>query len=292
MTADRISQDHLHRLPDGRSLAWREYGTPGGAPVIYFHGIPGSRLDGRITAAATEAAGLRMIAPDRPGFGLSTPCVGRRTHAGWADDVASLADALGLGEFAIVAYSAGGPYALAACVALGDRVRRAAIVSGVAPSEMPGYRKGAGPTDKVMTRLAPAAPWLARSLVGFSARQARTRPGWFAKNADRDFGAPADRRLLDGGLRAILPELFLESTCGGPGGIVEDFAVWARPSGIDLGCIGTPVRLWHGGDDRTVPSSHARWIASRLSAAELTIWPEVGHLHDADRWGKVFATLG
>jgi pimeloyl-ACP methyl ester carboxylesterase len=288
---DRSSRDQTHRLPDDRSLTWREYGAPDGAPVVYFHGIPGSRLDGRLTAAAVEAAGLRMIAPDRPGFGMSTPCAGRRSYAGWAEDVASLADLLGIDRFAIVAYSAGGPYALAACAALAGRVTRAAIVSGVAPSEMEGYRKGLGPTDKAMTLLAPRAPWLARPLVGFSARQAKARPGWFGKSVNRDFSSPSDQLVLDSELRAQLPELFLESTRGGPAAIVEDFAIWARPSGLDLSRVGTPVRLWHGEDDRTIPSSHARWIASRVPSAELRIWPGVGHLHGPERWAEVFAAL-
>lgn len=289
--ADRSSQDQAHQLPDGRSLAWREYGVTGGYPVVYFHGIPGSRLDGRITADAAEAAGLRMIAPDRPGFGMSSPCAGRRSYAGWVDDVVSLADALEIDRFAIVAYSAGGPYALAACAALGDRVTRVAIVSGAAPAEMPGYRKGIGPTDKAMTLLAPRLPWLVRPLVGLAARQARLRPERFGKSADRDFRAPADRRILDGELRAQLPGLFLESTRGGPAGVVEDFAVWARPSRIDLSRVSGPVMLWHGEDDRTIPCSHARWIAARIASAELTVWPGVGHLHDAERWAEVYAAL-
>lgn len=290
--ADQSSGDQVHQLPDGRSLAWCEYGTPDGAPVFYFHGIPGSRIDGRLTADAIAAAGLRMIAPDRPGFGMSSPCAGRRTYAGWVDDIVSLADLLGIDRFAIVAYSAGGPYALAASAELAERVTRAAIISGLAPAEMPGYRKEVGPTDRAMALLAPRAPWLGRLLVGLSVRQARARPERFGKSVDRDFSAPSDQLILDDEIRARLPELFLESARNGPAGIVEDFAVWARPSGLDLSRVSTPVQLWHGEDDRTVQSSHARWIASQVSSAELTIWPGVGHLHTPERWAEVYATLG
>lgn len=34
-------------LPAGRTLGHAEYG-PDGKPVFYFHGFPGSRLEGRI----------------------------------------------------------------------------------------------------------------------------------------------------------------------------------------------------------------------------------------------------
>ena len=33
------------RLPDGRTLAYADYGTPEGKPVFYFHGLGGSRLE-------------------------------------------------------------------------------------------------------------------------------------------------------------------------------------------------------------------------------------------------------
>lgn len=174
---------------------------------------------------------------------MSSPCVGRRSYAEWTEDVASLADWLRIDRFAVVAYSAGAPYALAACALLPDHVSRTAIVSGMAPSEMPGSREGVGPTTKMLTRLAPRMPRLARLMVGMSTRLAQAKPQWFGRSVDRDFNAPADRLILDSDLRAQLPELFLESTRSGPGGIVEDFAVLARPSGFDLGRVNVPVRL-------------------------------------------------
>jgi pimeloyl-ACP methyl ester carboxylesterase len=283
--------DQAHELPDGRSLAWCEYGAPDGVPVFYFHGIPGSRIDGRVTAEAIAAAGLRLIAPDRPGFGNSSPVSGRRSYAGWADDVESLATALGIDRFAILAYSAGGPYALAAAISLGDRVTRLATVSAVAPSEMPDYRKTVCPTDRTMTLLALRAPWLARLLMGRALKQARQDPERFGKSADSDFRAPADQELLDNGFRSLLPEFFLVAGRDGPSGIVEDFAVWARPSDLMLGKVRTPLHLWHGEDDRTVSVSHSRWIKSQIRSAELTVWPGVGHLHTPERWAEVYASL-
>src|SRR2546422_11358654 len=60
------------RLPDGRNLGYAEVGDAAGAPLLYFHGNPGSRLD--LTPErfdkALRAAGVRLIGTDRPGFGL------------------------------------------------------------------------------------------------------------------------------------------------------------------------------------------------------------------------------
>jgi pimeloyl-ACP methyl ester carboxylesterase len=67
-------------------MAWAEMGDPKGYPVFAFHGTPGSRHHVLVEPAAALAAGARVIAPDRPGYGAST-WKRRRTLEGWANDV-------------------------------------------------------------------------------------------------------------------------------------------------------------------------------------------------------------
>src|SRR4051812_22843398 len=103
-----VPADQEHRLSDGRKLAWCEYGDPDGAPVLYFHGTPGSRIDPRPTSDEMRAAGVRVIAADRPGLGRSGHAAGKRTYADWARDTADLADSISVEQFGILAYSCGG----------------------------------------------------------------------------------------------------------------------------------------------------------------------------------------
>src|SRR4029079_13148344 len=67
--------DRTVRLADGRRVAVAEWGQPGGRPVFLLHGMPGSR---RMCpdATATWEAGVRLIVPDRPGYGGSDPAPG------------------------------------------------------------------------------------------------------------------------------------------------------------------------------------------------------------------------
>jgi pimeloyl-ACP methyl ester carboxylesterase len=58
-------------LPDGRRLSWHEFGDPDGAPVIYTAGTPVSGLYGASYDETAQAAGLRWISPDKPGYGSS-----------------------------------------------------------------------------------------------------------------------------------------------------------------------------------------------------------------------------
>jgi pimeloyl-ACP methyl ester carboxylesterase len=105
-----------------------EYNDPRGLPVLALHGTPGSRL---MFALAHEAArGVRLIAPDRPGYGLSDY---RRAEslAQIAEDLGAVADAYGLGRFAVIGVSGGGPHAVAAAGAMPDRISILALIGPV-----------------------------------------------------------------------------------------------------------------------------------------------------------------
>src|SRR4051794_41876942 len=75
-------------LDDGRALGYAEYGQPDGAPIVYLHGLPGSRLDPAALDQEYRQLGARVVALERPGYGLST----RRRSWGlldWPTDVAA-----------------------------------------------------------------------------------------------------------------------------------------------------------------------------------------------------------
>jgi pimeloyl-ACP methyl ester carboxylesterase len=123
-------------LPDGRRLGFAEYGVPDGRPLMFFHGTPGARLMTRFAHPDAVRHGIRIIAPERPGYGLSDFQPGR-TLGAWADDVAALADGLRRERFAIAGVSRGGPYVAACAHRMRPRVPIAGIVSGVGPLDDP-----------------------------------------------------------------------------------------------------------------------------------------------------------
>ena len=128
---DVEERDRIVRLADGRALAYAEWGAPDGFPVFGFHGSPGSRRT-HLGEEAPRSADVRLILPDRPGFGLSDPQPGRAL-LDWPRDVAALADHLGVDRFAVYGFSGGGPYALACAWAMPERVTAAAVVGGEGP---------------------------------------------------------------------------------------------------------------------------------------------------------------
>jgi len=59
-------------LPDGRNLAFAEYGRANGEPVLFCHPAPGSRLHvSEDMSRVADEMGIWLIVPDRPGYGLS-----------------------------------------------------------------------------------------------------------------------------------------------------------------------------------------------------------------------------
>lgn len=124
------------RLPDGRWLGYAEHGDPTGRPVLVFRGAPASRLSYWPDPAIAASLAVRLISPDRPGYGLSTFQPGR-AMLDWPGDVTAFAAALGLERFAVLGVSGGAPYALACAYKIPQRLMGVAVVSGMGPLDNP-----------------------------------------------------------------------------------------------------------------------------------------------------------
>jgi hypothetical protein len=88
-------------LKDGRKLGYAQYGSPTGRPVFFLHGHPASRLEAAHLHDDAVKVGARIICPERPGFGLSSPQPGR-TLLDTARDVEQLGDHLKLEKYGIL----------------------------------------------------------------------------------------------------------------------------------------------------------------------------------------------
>src|SRR4051812_8566882 len=107
-----MPSEQVFELRDGRALGFDDVGDPEGAPVLFVHGTPDSRRSRHPDDSIAAALGVRLIATDRPGIGLSSAHVAG-TIGSFADDVAALAEHLGVHSIRPFAWSAGAPFALA-----------------------------------------------------------------------------------------------------------------------------------------------------------------------------------
>jgi pimeloyl-ACP methyl ester carboxylesterase len=277
-------------LPDGRELAWLELGDADGPAVLVFHGTPGSRLQVSLDERPINAAHVRFIAVDRPGFGHSSFQRGRRL-ADWASDVSCLADHLHIDMFSVVGISGGGPHAAACARFLPDRVRAAGIVSGVGPLAQPGTEAEMMAFNRLITRLARHSGHLVSPIFALSASLFRRWPE-LAMRASSGQNSSSDSNIMS---RPEVHTAYVDSYRRAPStsalAAAQDFSLFASDWGFRLEDITTPVHIWHGDDDRNVPISHGRLQAERIPGARLHECPGQGHLLVLDHLEEILRTV-
>ncbi len=270
--------DNILSLRDGRKLGYAEYGLPDGKPVFFMHGFGDSRLFGQLFDADARRSGACLILLERPGYGLSDFQPGR-TLLDWPRDVAQAADTLKLGRFAVIGFSGGGPHTVACCYALPERITRAAIISGLAPQNIHETRAGTPVLMRFLLNTAARVPRLAE--IPISLTMIRAFCADPEKQTDRIAAlAPAADKAIyaDPRIRAIMIANTLEAYRQGAKGAAWDVALFARPWEFDPAAITTPVHLWHGEADMSVPVANGHYMAKTLPHCSATFLPDEAHL--------------
>ncbi|MDA0364962.1 MAG: alpha/beta hydrolase [Chloroflexi bacterium] len=277
-------------LPDGRRLGYAEYGHHEGFPIVYSHGVPGSRLSGLLAGVLAAPRGARVIALDRPGYGLSEPKPGRRI-IDWPEDVRAVLDALEIERFALLGHSGGGPYACACAYAFGERVTGTAVTSGMGPvASVHASRRLTWRQKAFRATAAHARPAIRFALSRAAESVVHDVDAYLAGRASST--APVDLEVLRRPtIRAIVQEDLREAYAQGAGGTVEDVRLLARPWGFPLGEIRTRVDLWHGEQDSVVPLWLATHVAAAIPGARAHIVRDAGHLMAIDLMDEVLDTL-
>lgn len=284
-------------LHDGRTLAYLDRGPRTGTPIFYFHGFQGSRLESVPgLEAMLEQHQIRLISPDRPGIGLSTP-IHDRTVVGWASDVGELAEALlGTGgAFSILGFSAGATYALA-CGAL-PGLRAMALVSGMGmPNLISHWIQYSKRTWRILLSAKLASVRSKAFLEVEEEQHQQILNHWGAYFDDVKTGlTPDDRRLL---ANPEAEELFQRNRREGysqsPGSLLQEVqALYSQPE-VDLERLAAcTVLITHGMDDTVIPIAVARDLHEHLPHSRLTEIPDRGHyfVFDAREMGRILEDL-
>ena len=279
-------------MPDGRRISFAEFGDPRGRTVVWLHGTPGARRQIPHEARALAAAKhVRLVGIDRPGIGSSTPHVYPRIRS-FAWDLDQVADALGIEDMAIIGLSGGGPYALAAGVELGDRVRAIGVLGGVAPTKGPDAIDGG--LVALGVRLSWALHWGKVPLgMGLGALVRAVRPlGSPALDLFARVSPEGDRRLLG---RPELKAMFLDDLFNGSRrqfqGPIADVIAFTKDWGFVAGDVRVPVVWWHGDADHIIPFSHGVHMVARLPQATLRTMSGESHLGGLGIAKEILGTL-
>lgn len=282
--------DRAITLPDRRTILLREYGASGGFPVLALHGTPASRLMYAVAGSRAAAFGLRIIAPDRWGYG-GTSLHPRPSLPAFADDIAAVADRLGLARFAVLGVSGGGPYAVGLAARLVDRVAALALVAPVGPIASVAGGVRLTPFHRFCFTLLPRAPRLLGLVFDAFRRGVATSPDTAIRISMTRSPAADHRVMRSEGIRDRFIAMFREGLRPGIAGAVTDMQIFGKPWAVPIERIAAPSALWIGTEDNNVPIPAALNLAAAIPGCKVIELPGEGHLWVALNYEEVLAWI-
>lgn len=275
---DGVRDRRLQR-PDGRTVAWTEWGDPAGVPLLRVPGTPGSRFGLRADRSLWGARNLLALTTERPGFGASTRLPGRGFNE-HADDLAAVLDAAGVEQAHVIGGSGSAPHQLAFAARHPDRVRAMTILVGASPQTQEEYDRlvgvnqeshrliAAGDVEGLTTFLAGLREQILADPLGAFRAVMETAP-----EADREvMNDPRWQETLVVGMREAMAQ-------GVEGWADEGFAMEQRWDDIDLDAVTTSVTWWHAASDANTSFTAAERLVARLPNARMELFPpEEGHM--------------
>ncbi len=273
-------RDFVLKLDDGAEIGFATYGDSNGKPLLFYHGWPGSRLQGEMAHAAALAQGWCLIAPDRPGIGL-TRCPDPFTLHDWPRRIGQLMDALGWEKCHLLAISGGTPTALASACLMPERFHAVGICCGAACLHEASSVNGLFPLFRMLLKLDQTIPLISPGVLRLMQAYLKIIPGGAGLQPQRLLLRGADRKLFaDGKTRRLIADSLRAAYAQGPHGILADGRAIAAPWLFDWrkAPAQVPFAFWHGDDDGTIPLALAQWSVREMGCSDrLRILPGEGH---------------
>ena len=287
-----LSRDtQIARLPSGRTVSYAEHGDPKGKPLLFCHAITGSRLMLPPESGLLAGKGLRLIVPDRAGYGLSSPAI-TDPMAQWLEDMRHFIPHLGLSRCCVLGHSAGGAYAIALAEALPEMVEHLCLISSVAPMRKSTDTKHLLPVNRMIIQLARSNPVAARSFLKLSMQVALKKPDAYfdlITNSIPDL----DKEVLNNTrLKLLLLTAFKETTRQGVDHLIEELMYLSTQWRVDSEKISCLISIWHGKEDRHAPFPLMQNFSRSLKQCAQTNWMDgAGHYMIFHHWDTIMEKI-
>jgi 3-oxoadipate enol-lactonase len=243
---------------NGISIGYDDVGT--GTPLVLVHGHPFDRSMWAPQVAEFAVTGFRVVAADLRGYGRSSVVPGVTRLDSFAEDVAALADHLGLDRFALGGLSMGGQIVMECYRQFPERITALVLADTFPQAE----------TDEGRKIRNDVADRLLREGMGWYADE--SLPKMMASyNVDR--------------MPAVAAHVYGMMTGTAPEGAAA--ALRGRAERRDyrdlLATVTVPTLILVGRDDEFTPVSDAEAMHARVPDSTLAIVDDAGHLPNLEQ---------
>ncbi len=245
----------------------------GDGPVVLFvHGTPGGCDQGALMGEFLVDAGLRVVAPSRPGYlgtpltnDLATPAQHARLHG-------ALMDTLGIERFGVMCWSGGGPSSYQLAADIPERVTAVAAVAAVSKPYTFEH-----PSQETILFGKPGA-WLMKEMAKHSPKSTVkmlvTEEGDLPKDSAKELvGA-----IWEDETRREWVLRWLSTVTGQRKAGFNNDREQFPSIDLPLAAVTAPVLLVHANTDSDVPFEHSTHAADQLPNRELLEIPDGTHV--------------
>lgn len=289
---DQLSPlDQNITLDDGRNLCYRERGQAHGEPVLLCHSILGSRMECfDLHNDWAKRAGVRLIIPDRPGYGYSDPNPGL-SYKQWYEDALQLMDKLKIKRFSVIGYAVGGNYACELAVKDPERVKQMVLISAGSPLATPDDYHKATPLFMMQAQLAKHYPQLYRLFLVLIERGLHNTPSYYIDLLATRINEYDHVLLQQSHVQRLMQLSCTEVGRQGVNAFVDELRRYTQEEPINFSKIKIPTLLWHGRKSSYVSLNTAEKIRSQIPMGELNIVENAGHLMIYQNWPDIIRDL-
>ncbi len=272
-------------------MGFAEYGPPDGRPVLLFHDLWANHKLRHPDDAILKRLDIRLIGVDRPGYGASTRHPGRGIMD-VVDDVMLLGKALKLERFAVLGYSAGGPYALACAWRFPQILTRCAVVASWPPLDHALGIRALHPVYGRLLQLATGNETLFRLFLrAFLIFDANRGPEQFVREFGGSMSRSDQEALSNIDLFISRRDMWGEIRQGSSEGLADEILALVRPWGYHLQSIRVPVDVWWGETDRFCSPVVGSRMAEMIPNARPHREALGGHLMLYTHWEAILRAL-
>lgn len=285
---EKINKEEHIILKDGRKLHYAEYGEPLGIPIILLHGALGSRYERFPDDILTKNLGVRLIIPDRPGYGHSEHAVDHG-YLEFADDLIELIDHLELQKISIMGISVGAIYGSAFAYKTPQRLQKLGMVSSTPPFRSFSDFTGVPPSFKLLIAFSKYLPTAAKIITEIAITNACNNPEKFLANIP---ASKSDQALFNNPLlKEHIETCLLAGSKDSHFGFIQDILQSAKSWPFPVEDIQITIDFWHGADDLHSPFSRIKPVIDAVPNKNLHLIHDGGHFLFYDHWQEILQSL-